>query len=138
MMEKRKASLSEAGLEGADVEESLAQFEALADEAFEAVVAAIKKVKTANVPMQTPAAPTYSPSGDDLFPRSKPDGNYKMKVGKAEEEVDANEADASVLETAEASEDQIPMVDSAEEDSVRSFASDWFDKQVLKSTANIK
>lgn len=138
MMEKRKASLAEAGLQGADVEESLAQFEALADDAFEAVVAAIKKVKTISVPFQTPAAPTYSPSGDDLFPRSKPNGDYKMKVGKAEEEVDANEADASVLDTAEASADQIPMVDSAEEESVRSFASEWFGTKVLKSTANIK
>jgi hypothetical protein len=136
MMEKRKASLAEAGLSGDDVQESLAQFEALADEAFEAVVAAIKKVKTNSLPMQTPPAPKYSPSGDDLYPRSKPNGDYK--VGKAEEEVDANEADASVLETAEASPDQIPMVDSAEEESVRSFASEWFSSKVLKSTANIK
>lgn len=138
MMEKRKASLAEAGLKGADVEESLAQFEALADEAFEAVVAAIKKVKQISLPAQTPAAPSYSPSGDDLYPRSKPDGNYKMKVGKAEEEVDANEADASALETAEASPNQIPMVDAGEEESVRSFASEWFSNKVLKSTANIK
>jgi hypothetical protein len=138
MMEKRKASLAEAGLNGDDVQESLAQFEALADEAFEAVIAAIKKVKTNSLPMQTPDAPKYSPSGDDLYPRSKPDGNYKMKVGKAEEETDANEADASVLESAEASPNQIPMVDSAEEESIRSFASEWFSSQVLKSTANIK
>jgi len=138
MMEKRKASLAEAGLVGKDAQEAAAQFEALADEAFEAVIAAIKKVKTNSLPMQTPDAPKYSPSGDDLYPRSKPDGNYKMKVGKAEEEVDANEADASVLETAEASPNQIPMVDSAEEESVRSFASEWFSSKVLKSTANIK
>jgi len=138
MMEKRKASLAEAGLDSSSVQESLAQFESLADDAFEAVVAAIKKVKTVSVPMQTPAAPTYTPTGDDLFPRTKPDGNYKMKVGKAEEEVDANEADASVLETAEASPNQIPMVDAGEEESIRSFASQWFSEKVLKSTANIK
>ena len=138
MMEKRKASLAEAGVPSSDVDGTVAQFEALADEAFEAVVAAIKKVKTATLPMQTPPAPKYTPTGDDLFPRTKPDGNYKMKVGKAEEEVDANEADASVLDTAEASADQIPMVDSAEEESVRSFASEWFSSKVLKSTANIK
>ena len=138
MMEKRKASLAEAGVPDADVAGTVAQFEALADEAFEAVVAAIKKVKTVSLPAQTPPAPTYTPSGDDLYPRSKPNGDYKMKVGKAEEEVDANEADASVLETAEASPNQIPMVDSAEEESVRSFASEWFSNKVLKSTANIK
>jgi len=138
MMEKRKASLAEAGVPDADVEGTVAQFEALADEAFEAVVAAIKKVKTNALPMQTPPAPKYSPSGDDLYPRTKPDGNYKMKVGKAEEEVDANEADASTLETAEATSNQIPMVDAGEEESTRSFASEWFSKKVLKSTANIK
>lgn len=138
MMEKRKASLAEAGVPDADVAGTVAQFEALADEAFEAVVAAIKKVKTATVPVQTPPAPKYSPSGDDLYPRSKPNGDYKVKVGKAEEEVDANEADASVLETAEASSDQIPMVDAGEEESARSFASQWFSEKVLKSTANIK
>lgn len=138
MMEKRKAELAEAGVPSEDLDSTMAQFEALAEEAFESVVAAIKKVKSISLPAQTPAAPSYSPSGDDLFPRTKPDGNYKMKVGKAEEEVDANEADASVLETAEASEGQIPMVDSAEEESVRSFASTWFESKVLKSTANIK
>ena len=138
MMEKRKAELAEAGLPSNDVENTVAQLETLNDESFEVVVAAITKVKQISVPMQTPAAPTYSPSGDDLYPRSKPNGDYKMKVGKAEEEVDANEADASILDSAVASSNQIPMVDTAEEESVRSFASEWFGSKVLKTTANIK
>jgi hypothetical protein len=138
MMEKRKAELAEAGVPSEDIDNTVAQFESLAEEAFETVVAAIKKVKNISLPAETPAAPTYSPSGDDLYPRTKPNGDYKMKVGKAEEEVDANEADASALETAEASPNQIPMVDAGEEESVRSFASEWFSNKVLKSTANIK
>jgi len=136
MMEKRKAQLASAGLANSDLEETSAKFASLADDIFEAVIAAIKQVKTSSIPIKDPTAPTYSPSGDDLYPRTKPNGDYK--IGKAEEEIDSNEADASVLESAEASPNQIPMVDSAEEESVRSFASEWFSSKVLKSTANIK
>jgi hypothetical protein len=147
MMEKRKASLVEAGVSDPQV---ASQFEALADDMFETVVAVIKQIKTVSLPAKTPDAPKYSPAGDDLYPRSKPDGSYRYKVGdgkydpsllkdaKSSEEFDSNEADASVLETAEASPNQIPMVDTAEEESVRSFASEWFSSKVLKSTANIK
>ena len=42
-MEKRKASLADAGLSEEEVEESLANFDALEDEAFQAVVALMKK-----------------------------------------------------------------------------------------------
>ena len=42
-MEKRKAGLVEAGLTEEEVAESLANFDALEDEAFEAVIALMKK-----------------------------------------------------------------------------------------------
>lgn len=135
-MQKRKAQLAEAGIDASEIDSTSVKFESLADEIFDTVVAAIKKVKTSSVPISDPAAPKYSPSGDDLYPRSKPNGDYK--VGKAEEEIDANESDASALDSAQASPNQIPMVDSAEEEDLRSFASEWFSSNVLKSTANIK
>jgi hypothetical protein len=135
-MQKRKAQLAEAGIDASEIDSTSVKFESLADEIFDTVVAAIKKVKTSGIPVKDPAAPKYSPSGDDLYPRSKPNGDYK--IGKAEEEVDANESDASVLDSAQASPNQIPMVDSAEEEDLRSFASEWFSSNVLKSTANIK
>jgi hypothetical protein len=136
LMQKRKAELAEAGIDASEIESTSVKFESLADEVFDTVVAAIKKIKTSSVPVKDPAAPKYSPSGDDLYPRSKPNGDYK--VGKAEEEIDANESDASVLDSAQASPNQIPMVDSAEEEDLKSFASQWFSDNVLKSTANIK
>jgi len=131
-MSKRKAELSEAGLDEAEVEETSAQFESLADEVFESVVAVLKKAKMALKPKQTPAekkeGEPAGPEGDKVKAKSKT---------KTDEEADANEADASVLDSAKADND-IPMAVTAEEESIRSFASDWFSSSVLKTTANIK
>jgi hypothetical protein len=121
MMMKRKAQLAEAGFAEAELDETLSKFESLADEMFETVVAALK-AKQPPAEKKEDEKPT-GPKGDQV---------------KAEEEVDANEADAEVLDSAEASED-IPMVESAEEEEdLRSFASEWFSKNVLKTTASIK
>jgi hypothetical protein len=131
-MAKRKAELSEAGLDEAEVEETSAQFESLADEVFESVVAVLKKAKMALKPKQTP---TEMKEGEPAGPEGD---KVKKKPAYAAEEVDPNEAEAEVLDTAVATQNQVPMVDSAEEESIRSFASDWFGSKVLKSTANIK
>ena len=121
MMMKRKAQLAEAGFAEAELDETLSKFESLADEMFETVVAAFKAKQP----------PAEKKEGE------KPSGPKGDQV-KAEEEVDVNEADAEVLDSAEASED-IPMVESAEEEEdLRSFASEWFSKNVLKTTASIK
>lgn len=131
-MSKRKAELSEAGLDEAEVEETSAQFESLADEVFESVVAVLKKAKMALKPKQTPAekkeGEPAGPEGDKVKAKPKT---------KTDEEADANEADASVLDSAKADND-IPMAVTAEEENIRSFASDWFSSSVLKTTANIK
>lgn len=125
MMMKRKAELVEAGVAEAELEETCAKFESLTDEVFETVLAAIKKVATYPVEkkIETPNTPV------NVYVRKS--------VQASSEEVDENEADAEALETAEASED-IPMGETAEEESVRSFASEWFSKNVLKTTASIK
>ena len=132
-MAKRKAELSEAGLDEAEVEETSAQFESLADEVFESVVAVLKKAKMALKPKPNPTEkkedePAGSLEGDKV----------KKKSAYAAEEVDSNEAEAEVLDTAVATENQIPMGESGEEESIRSFASEWFSNSVLKTTANIK
>jgi hypothetical protein len=125
MMMKRKAELVDAGIAEAELEETVAKFESLSDEIFETVLAAIKKVAT--YPMENKIEASNTPANV-----------YVRKSVQASEEIDANEADASVLETAEADETQIPMAENAEEESIRSFASEWFSKNVLKTTANIK
>jgi hypothetical protein len=126
-MSKRKADLSNAGLSEAEVEETSVQFESLADEVFESVVAALAKAKM--------GAPTEMKEGEKP---AAPKGEKAKKNAKAEDEIDANEVDASELDSAEADLTDIPMAETAEEESIRSFASDWFDKNVLKTTANIK
>ena len=132
-MSKRKAELTEAGLDESEVEETSAQFESLADEMFDSVVAALKKAKMAAKPKQT---------ASEMKEGEKPTGPEGDKVkgkpkAKADEEVDSNEADASVLDSAKADSD-IPMAVTAEEENIRSFASEWFSSSVLKTTANIK
>ena len=132
-MSKRKAELTEAGLDDSEAEETSAQFESLADEMFDSVVAALKKAKMAAKPKQT---------ASEMKEGEKPTGPEGDKVkgkpkAKADEEVDSNEADASVLDSAKADSD-IPMAVTAEEENIRSFASEWFSSSVLKTTANIK
>ena len=131
-MSKRKAELAEAGLDESEVEETSAQFESLEDEMFDSVVAALKKAKMAAKAKQTP---TEMKEGEKP---TGPEGDKAKKNAKAEDEIDANEVDASELDSAEADLTDIPMAETAEEESIRSFASDWFGKNVLKTTANIK
>jgi hypothetical protein len=129
-MSKRKADLSNAGLDEAEVEETSAQFESLADEVFESVVAALAKAK-----MGAKQPPAEKKEGEPAGPEGD---KVKKKPAFAAEEVDANEAEAEVLDTAVATENEIPMGESGEEESIRSFASEWFSNSVLKTTANIK
>ena len=129
-MSKRKADLSNAGLDEAEVEETSAQFESLADEVFESVVAALAKAK-----MGAKQPPAEKKEGEPAGPEGD---KVKKKPAFAAEEVDANEAEAEVLDTAVATENDIPMGESGEEESIRSFASEWFSNSVLKTTANIK
>lgn len=125
MMMKRKAELVEAGIAEAELEETCAKFESLPDEVFETVLAAIKKVATYPVEKKIEAPKT-------------PVDVYVRKSVQASEEAEAEQADSSVLDSAEANEADIPMGETAEEESIRSFASEWFSKNVLKTTANIK
>jgi hypothetical protein len=126
MMQKRKAALAEVGIN------DVSAFEALADEAFEAIHATMKKAAAAK-PKQNPVEEKENepagPEGDKVKTK---------KDAKATEEIDANEADAEVLDTAVANSNHIPVVDAVEEEDLRSFASEWFSTKVLKSTANIK
>ena len=117
-------------MDEAEVEETSAQFESLADEVFESVVAALAKAK-----MGAKQPPAEKKEGEPAGPEGD---KVKKKPAFAAEEVDANEAEAEVLDTAVATENDIPMGESGEEESIRSFASEWFSNSVLKTTANIK
>ena len=121
-MEKRKASLAEAGLEEEEVDETLASFDALDDSAFEAIVAMMKK------------------KGMKKYAEKHEDEEKKDKEAKAEEaeaeEAEAEEAEAELsedafdnLETSEATLVEAEQTDELE--TARASVSDWFTNHVL-------
>lgn len=119
-MMKRRAQLEEVGLDSEEASATVESFDSLNDEAFEAVVAVLKK-KSEAAAVEVEA---------------------KEEVAEAtiEEEVDAAEASEEVLEEAEASEEVAisevePEVDPAE--SLRSVASEWIGS-FLQSTPKNK
>ena len=116
--EKRKAALIEAGISEEDVEASLTSFDALGDEAFESVVALMKK-KAA-----------WPPEKDE---------DKKGKKGKKDEEVKSEETEAAevteeVFEDLESSE--ATLVESEEVDEIeqtRASIADWVETNVLNT-----
>jgi len=121
-MEKRKASLAEAGLEEEEVDETLASFDALDDSAFEAIVAMMKK------------------KGMKKYAEMHKDEEKKDKEAKAEEaeaeEAEAEEAEAELSEDAfdnvETSEATLVEAEQTDElETARASVSDWFTNHVL-------
>jgi hypothetical protein len=121
-MEKRKAALVEAGISEEDVEESLASFDALADEAFESVVALMKKKGK----------------------KEEKDEEAMMKKPKAEEsEAEVEEAEVEETEaeiTPEAFEEvetsEAALVEADEHDPIeatRASVADWLETHVLSN-----
>lgn len=113
-MEKRKASLLDAGVEDADLEATLASFDAMADEAFEQVVALMKK-------------------------KAKYDDKVKSQCSDATETTTASE---EILESAVEVESAVaninePEADADEVETLRSSASDWF-ASFLKTPSSVK
>ena len=126
-MEKRKASLVEAGFDVNDVEAALAAFDGLADEAFDLVVAMYGKKEKAKKEAEAGMPPALKEAIE----------KKKEKDAKAEEEVEETEAEATpeLLEDVETSEatlvDATPDVDEVE--STRASISDWLSNNVLST-----
>ena len=126
-MEKRKASLVEAGFDVDDVEAALAAFDGLADEAFDLVVAMYGKKEKAKKEAEAGMPPALKEAIE----------KKKEKDAKAEEEVEETEAEATpeLLEDVETSEatlvDATPDVDEVE--STRASISDWLSNNVLST-----
>ena len=127
-MMKRKASLEEAGFEAEEIEESLATFESLEDEAFEAVVALMKK-KAKKDAKDEDAEAGMPPEMKEAIEKKK-----KEKEAKAEEEAEAEEVTEEVFEDLESSE--ATLVESEEVDEIeqtRASIADWFETNVLNT-----
>ena len=140
-LEKRVAALTEAGLEGEELDEAIAKFENLDEETFDFVVAAMTKKKAEKKDdKENPFA--KKDKKEDEEKEAPAMMKKKAEVEPLEEEVDEAEAEAQAEGLEEAVEDEdiamaeaIDDEDSSEE--LRSTASEWFGS-LLKSTANLK
>ena len=110
--EKRKAALSEAGLDEEEAEATLVSLDSLEDEAFDSVVSMMKKKAVK----------------EDKKDKEKED------EAEAEVEVEETEATAEVFEEVETSEATLvePAVDEADElESTRAGLSEWIGANIL-------
>ena len=141
-MEKRKASLADAGLTEEEVEESLANFDALEDEAFQAVVALMKKKdekkkeaeddkKEAEAAMPPALKEALEKKKKDKEAEAKPVPSPNSNKRMAEEaEADVTPELLEDVETSEATlVEATPEVDEVE--STRASISNWLENNVL-------
>jgi hypothetical protein len=119
-MMKRKASLVEAGFEEEDIEESLAAFESLNEEAFESVLAMYKK-----------KAMKMKKKEDEAEAGMPPEVKEAIEKKKKEKEAKADEAEAEItpeaFEEVETSEASLVVAEEVEEvGKARAQVADWF------------
>ena len=121
-MEKRKAALVEAGISEEDVEESLASFDALEDEAFDSVVALMKKKAE---------FPPKKKKDED----KEKDEEVKAEEVEAEEKVEQEaEVTAETFEEVESSEATLVEADEYDEvEATRASVSEWLSNHVLSN-----
>jgi len=115
-MEKRKASLVDAGIEDADLEATLASFDALADEAFEQVIAMMKKKMAKKMEEKKEYAATQESVSETV-------------ASDVLETVETENVSATASLNEDASDEE------EEVESLRATASDWF-ASFLKTQPN--
>ena len=136
-MMKRKASLAEAGFDEEEIEETLAGFDSLSDEAFETVVALMKK-KEEKAMKYKMKAEEGEEDAEAAMPPALKEAIEKKKKEKEEKDAKAEDAEADI--SAEAFEDvessEATMVDSTEHDEVeatRASVANWLENYVLSN-----
>ena len=138
---KRKTSLTEAGLEEDEVEETLASFDALDDDAFENIVAMMKKKALKKYAKDE--KPEAMDHGDKEKKKKKDDEaeagmppalKEALEKKKKEKEAKADEAELSedAFEDVETSEATLVEAEQTDElETARASVSDWFTNHVL-------
>ena len=126
-LEKRKAALAEAGLDEEEIEDSLANFDALADEAFESVIALVtKKMKGKKDEKDEDAEATMPPEVKEAIEKKK-----KEKEAKADEEAEA-EITQEAFEEVETSEATLVETEVEDEmETTRASVANWLENHVL-------
>jgi len=130
-MEKRKAGLVEAGLDEEEVTETLASFDALDDEAFEAIVAMMKKKA-----MKKYAEKDEKKKKDEKEAEAGMPPEMKEAIEKKKKEKEAK--DAKGAELPEASFDEVKTAEADlfvppedDQDKTQAGIADWFSNHVL-------
>lgn len=123
-MMKRKAQLSGIGFSDEDCEATIATFEDVSEEIFENIVATMKK--KAEMP-DFIKKKMEEKKEDDKEDKSKASDD---DVENLDLEAESDENAAASLQNLDNQED--------EADALRAYASNWFEKSVLKSTQNLK
>ena len=125
-MEKRKAALAEAGLDEEEIEDSLANFDALADEAFESVIALMKK-KAKKDEKDDEAEAGMPPALKEALEKKKKEKEAKADEEEAEAEI--YEEDFKEVETSEATLVETEVEDEME--TTRASVANWLENHVL-------
>lgn len=125
-MEKRKAGLVEAGLEEEEVDETLASFDGLSDEAFDQIVAMMKKKGMKD----------YAKKDKEAEAAMPPEMKEAIEKKKKEKEAKADDAEAEISEDAfeevETSEATLVETEVSDEiETARASVADWFSNHVL-------
>jgi hypothetical protein len=129
-MEKRKAGLVEAGLTEEEVAESLANFDSLADEAFEAVIALMKKKDEKKKEAEAALPPALKEAIEKKKEKEGKDKEADAKPKAGEAEADVTPELLADVETSEATLiEATPEVDEVE--STRASISNWLETNVL-------
>ena len=131
---KRKASLIEAGFDEESVDETVAAFDALSDEAFETVVlAAPKNVKAKDDKKKEDEAEAAMPDAlkDAIEKKKKQKEEKDAKAEEEEAEADLNQEAFEEVETSEAA-----LVEADEHDPIeatRASVASWLETHVLSN-----
>jgi len=129
-MEKRKAALAEAGLNEEEIEDSLANFDALADEAFDSVIALMKKKADMHGDKKKKddeAEAAMPPELKEAIEKKKKEKEAKADEEEAEAEI--YEEDFKEVETSEATLVETEVEDEME--TTRASVANWLENHVL-------
>jgi hypothetical protein len=127
-LEKRKAGLVEAGLTEEEVVESLANFDSLEDEAFEAVVALMKKKDEKKKEAEAALPPALKEAIEKKKNKEGKDkeADAKPKAGEAEAEVTPE-----LLEEVQTTEATLVVPEEEEVNTTRASIENWLENNVL-------
>ena len=136
---KRKASLAEAGLDEEEVDETLASFDALDDEAFDSIVAMMKK-KVAMMKKKADMHGDKKKKKDEEAEAAMPPALKEALEKKKKEEKDAkaDEAEAEINQDAfeEVETSEAALVEADEHDPIeatRASVASWLETHVLSN-----